>query len=124
MILRIRLTVAAGAWLLVAPLALSYPTTGVGFRAHWNDVLVGIAVIAFAVPRLASPDRTAVLTPVSAVLGGWLVAAPFLLGFSGTRAGVNDVLVGALLVLLAVPVRWWLRPTGLSDGREGRKVSP
>jgi hypothetical protein len=101
-----RLSLAAGAWLLIAPFALSYSTTGTGFRAYWNDVLVGIAVIAVAAPRIALPGRIPALLPFAAALGGWLAAAPFLLAFASRsgapRAAVNDVLAGVLLVLLAV----------------------
>jgi hypothetical protein len=101
-----RLAVAAGAWLLVAPFVLSYSTAGAGFRAYWNDVLVGIAVIAVAAPQIAAPRRLPALPSVGVVLGTWLAAAPFLLGYAAAggapHAALNDVLVGALLVLLAV----------------------
>jgi hypothetical protein len=101
-----RLAVAAGAWLLIAPFALSYSTTGVGFRAYWNDVLVGIAVIAVAAPQIAAPGRLPALPPAGALLGVWLAAAPFLLRYApaggAPHAATNDVLAGALLVLLAL----------------------
>jgi SPW repeat len=101
-----RLSVAAGAWLLVAPFALSYSTTGTGFRAYWNDVVVGVAVIAVAALQIAAPGRLSALPPLAAALGGWLAAAPFVLGFASNDgapgAVVNDVLVGALLVVLAL----------------------
>lgn len=101
-----RLAVAAGAWLLVAPFALSYSTTGVGFRAYWNDVLVGIAVIAVAAPQIAAPGRLPALPPAGALLGVWLAAAPFVLGYAAAggapHAAANDVVVGVLLVLLVL----------------------
>ena len=101
-----RLSFAAGAWLLVAPFALSYSTTGTGFRAYWNDVVVGVAVIAVAALQIAAPGRLSALPPLAAALGGWLAAAPFVLGFASndgaSGAVVNDVLVGALVVVLAL----------------------
>lgn len=100
-----RLALAAGAWLLIAPFALDYTTTGAGFRAHWNDVLVGIAVIVVAALRIALPGRTVALGLLAAGLGGWLISAPFVLdtavGTEGVRPTTNDVLVGVLLIVLA-----------------------
>ena len=40
---------------------------------------------------------------ISAIVGGWLIAAPFLLGYAGTEAAKNnDVGVGVLMVLGAL----------------------
>lgn len=95
---------AGGLWLIAAPFVLGYSATGTGFRAYWNDVAVGLTVIAVLTPRVAVPTRTAAaLTTVAAALGCWLALAPFLLGFAGTlvRAAVNDVVVGAAVAVLA-----------------------
>lgn len=100
----VRIALAGGLWLLAAPFVLDYSTTGTGFRAYWNDVAVGLAVIAVLTPRVAVPARTAAaLTAVAVALGAWLALAPFVLGFAGTlaRAAVNDVVVGAAVALLA-----------------------
>ena len=101
-----RLSVAAGAWLLVAPFALDYSTTAAGFHAYWNDVAAGMALIALGLLRTALPIRTGRLLPLSAALGCWLVAAPFVLGFAATgdapRATANDVLAGVLVGVLAL----------------------
>jgi hypothetical protein len=99
-----RLALAGGLWLIAAPFVLGYPTTGTAFRAYWNDVAVGLAVVGVLVPRVAVPARTASrLTAAALALGAWLVAAPFALGFAAdvVRAAVNDVLVGIALVVLA-----------------------
>jgi hypothetical protein len=100
-----RVALSAGAWLLVAPFALDYTTTGAGFRSYWSDVLVGIAVIVVAALRIAVPHRGRSLAAAAAGLGGWLIAAPFVLdvaaGAEGTKPAINDVLVGSLLVVLA-----------------------
>lgn len=99
-----RLALAAGLWLIAAPFVLGYSTTGTGFRAYWNDVAVGLAVVGVLVPRVAVPARAASrLTAAALALGAWLVAAPFVLGFSADlpRAAVNDVVVGIALAVLA-----------------------
>lgn len=53
------INVIAGAWLIIAPFALSYPST----TPRWNDVILGIIVIALAAwssgTSWASPRRTA-----------------------------------------------------------------
>jgi len=37
---------------------------------------------------------------ILAIVGGWLIAAPFLLGYAGTEAAKNnDIGVGALMLL-------------------------
>src|SRR5205807_9137395 len=49
------------------------------------------------------PDSTAGIT---CALGGWLVAAPFALGYGDTRAGLlarwDDVTIGAAVVVLSL----------------------
>jgi SPW repeat len=101
-----RAALAGGVWLIAAPFLLDYSTTGSGFRAYWNDVAVGLAVVALMVPRVAVPVRTAGrLATVTGLLGCWLAVSPFVLGYAGDlpRAAVSDVLVGAALAALAVP---------------------
>lgn len=91
-------------WLVAAPFVLDYSTTGTGFRAYWNDVGVGLAVLAVLTPRVVVPDRTArALAATALALGGWLALAPFTLGFAGSlpRAAVNDLVVGSALVVLS-----------------------
>ena len=101
-----RITVAAGAWLLVAPFVLSYSPTAASFHAYWNDAAAGIALVFAGLLRLTLSGRATWLAALSAGLGGWLVAAPFVLGFAATgdalRATVNEVAVGILVVVLAV----------------------
>ncbi|MFC6766422.1 SPW repeat domain-containing protein [Natrinema soli] len=81
-----KLTVAGngvlGCWLIAAPFVLDTPVVG-----HWNDVIVGAAVILVAGYNYARAVRR---RPVSAtgagliaILGLWLVVAPFALGLEG-----------------------------------------
>jgi VIT1/CCC1 family predicted Fe2+/Mn2+ transporter len=94
------LNIAAGAWLIIAPFLLAYSDVAEGV---WNDVIVGLAVLAFASYRVARPGSGIGLSWTNALLGGWLIIAPFALGYSDVTAAVwNDVIVGVVVVSLAI----------------------
>ena len=98
-----RLALGTGVWLIAAPFLLDYSTTGAGFRAYWNDVAVGLAVVTLLLPRVAVPVRTAGrLAGAAGVLGCWLAVSPFILGYADDlpRAAVNDVVAGAAVAVL------------------------
>ena len=94
------LNIAAGAWLILAPFALMYSDVT---AAVWNDVLVGIAVLAFASYRTARPASGIGVSWTNAVLGGWLVLAPFALAYSDVTTAIsNDIVVGVIVLSLAI----------------------
>jgi hypothetical protein len=70
------INVVAGLWLIIAPFVLGYEDIQ---AALWNDVLVGIMVAAFAVARLARPLMNPSWSWINALLGLWLIVAPFVL---------------------------------------------
>lgn len=39
---------------------------------------------------------------ISIVAGLWLILAPFILGFSGTAAATNDIILGVVIALIAL----------------------
>ncbi len=90
---------AAGIWLILAPFILGYSAVT---AALWNDILIGLAVTGLAWVRVAKPmERGASWTNV--VLGVWLLAAPFALGYSATAAAMwNDIVIGIVVVVLGV----------------------
>jgi hypothetical protein len=95
------LVAVAGAWLVAAPLLLDHRSAGTAF-AVWNDVLVGAALLVFAVIRIVRPAGTAVLSLVSSGAGVWLIAAPFVGQYTGAlHATLNDMIVGLLVVMIA-----------------------
>lgn len=90
--------IAAGAWLLIAPFVLGYSAVG---AAVGNAIIVGLLVLALAWYRTAKPAKGIGASWTNAVLGGWLIAAPFALGYSGTDAAVaNDIIVGLIVLTL------------------------
>ena len=70
--------------------------------------------------RVVRPATTASLSLINVLLGAWMIASPFLLGYS-TAVGPawNDIIVGALVVLLA-GVSWLAvgRPDGPGNGED------
>ena len=90
------LSALAGAWWLAAPAVL-----GMEGNAARNDYIVGALVVTFAVIAGAEPVRAARFANV--VLGGWMLAAPWLLA-GGTRASTwNDVATGLAVIALSLP---------------------
>ena len=93
--------VAAGAWLMVAPFAVDDEYSG------WSDVVTGAVMVVVGIVRILAPARTAALSLINVALGGWLIAAPFALGYSAVPAATwNDVIVGMVVIFLA-GVSWF-----------------
>ncbi|MEU4245748.1 SPW repeat protein [Actinoplanes sp. NPDC026619] len=90
--------VLAGLWLTCTPL-FAGSTEGYPWG---NDTGTGLMIATLATIRVARPGRTARLSVVNIVLGGWLITAPFVLGFT-QLLGVawNDMIVGVLVMMLA-----------------------
>lgn len=66
-----------GIWLIIAPFALAYTQSA---SARWNDVIVGAAITIMAGRCVVASADAVGLSCACAVLGGWLVIAPFVLG--------------------------------------------
>ena len=88
--------VAVGGWLMFAPAALG----STGPAAH-SDHLVGALIVTVAVIALADVGRAARF--LNALLGAWIAAAPWLLGGATTASTWNDLVAGAVVVLLSLP---------------------
>jgi len=94
------LVVLAGIWEVAASFVLGYTGTA---AALWNAVIVGVVLIVLgawaALSTREDSDRT--LDWVNAVVGLWLIAAPFVLGYTGTALALwNDVIVGVAVAVL------------------------
>ena len=80
-----------GVWLIAAPFILAYHAT----LPTFNDVVLGFGVGGFAIIRMAAPARFRAIAWTNLVLGAWIVAAPFVLGYLGNApAFTNDILTG------------------------------
>lgn len=89
----------AGIWLLVAPFVLGH---GDRPAAMWNEVVVGAIVLVIGGVRVANPERFVGLSWVNLIAGLWLIAAPFVCGYSDVaRAMWNDIVVGIVIAAMA-----------------------
>lgn len=86
---------ALGFWLMFAPSAL-----GFGDSLADSDHLVGALIVTFSVIAMAEVVRYVRFVNIG--LGAWLLAAPFILQGAGTRALLNDLLMGTLVILLSI----------------------
>ncbi|WP_199430538.1 SPW repeat protein [Qaidamihabitans albus] len=106
-----------GVWLLVDLFLLDHPGTAAGFDAMWNDVVVGAALALLGGLRAVSPFSTMWAGWLTIGLGGWLIAAPFALGFraeaDSAAATTNDMIAGGLVIVLTLVgmalTAWWRR---------------
>ncbi|MCJ0762238.1 SPW repeat protein [Variovorax terrae] len=103
-----------GIWLVLSPwvLGLQADTT-----VMTNGVIVGLALIAASLGAIFVPRAWEEWT--ESVLGLWMVASPWLLGFSSNHdATVNAVVSGIVIMVLALWVlltdknynAWWHDP--------------
>lgn len=111
------LTMALGLWLITSPPILGYPDTPMIV----NDIVCGVLVLVLG--ALSLSWHFAWVRFVTAIVGVWLLFAP-LAFWTWTAAGyLNDTLVGALVIGLALLVR----PTpgiGIAASTTGPDVPP
>jgi hypothetical protein len=102
-----------GVWLLVSRLVFNYATAGSAADGVLNGVIVGIAVALIALALMASARSNPVLGLVMAVLGGWMIASPWIFNYNswGSESGptYSDVITGAAIA--ASGLATWLAGT-------------
>ncbi|RKX85715.1 MAG: hypothetical protein DRP57_03120 [Spirochaetes bacterium] len=93
---------AAGLWEIIAPFAIGYSATS---AAMVDAIILGILLLGLGIwAALVNTSVTIkVLSWINAVLGLWLVVAPFALSYSKVSgATVNDIIVGIVVIILGV----------------------
>lgn len=105
------LTFIAGWWLLLSPWVMDYHHLG---YAAWSAVLVGTVLMLSEFMAFVRPGAWEEVLDIC--LGSYLVASPFILGFTANSAVANNAyLVGLLVIALAIVgltkeddvQRWW-----------------
>jgi hypothetical protein len=98
-----------GFWLAVSPWVLSYAgETTPAWNAHAVGVIIAVAALAALLAFQKWEEW------VNIALGAWLIASPFVLGFTANIAAMsNQLIVGLLVGLLAT----WVAVTK-SDARD------
>ena len=91
---------ATGLWEILAPFIIGYSSaTG----AMVDAIILGILLLGFGLwgGLVNSTGTEKAMSWINAVLGLWLVLAPFILSYSSvTGAMVNDIIVGVVVVIL------------------------
>jgi len=87
---------ALGAWLMASPAIFGTQ----GSAAH-SDHVLGALVVTVAIVAFAEVARAARFINVLLALG--LIVLPWLLGGATLSAGINDLIVGALIIMLSIP---------------------
>ena len=87
-----------GAWLVAAPMLGVGPLTG---PSAWNGYLAGSLVALLSFRALVKPEKWEEW--INFAIGLWIIAAPFLLGFTNVPDALwNHLAVGALIVIDAL----------------------
>src|SRR3954468_14915398 len=103
------LNVIAGVLLVIAPFALGYYT--LSDVAMYEAVVVGVLIGGVALWSALSTAAPAYLDYVLAVLGGWSIAAPFVLGYQAVEmARHTDTAIGIAVALIALASHFYVKP--------------
>jgi len=90
--------IVLGAWLVISPFILGYSGNS---AALWNDIIFGVVILLLAWARVANPGGVSALSWINAVIGLWLIAVPFVFGFSTDPTALwNNIISGALVTIL------------------------
>jgi hypothetical protein len=89
-----------GIWLIIAPFAIGYSSSG---AATWNDIVLGILLVAFAWWTLAAIAAPIGVAWFQVFCGIWLVVAPFVLApVAGSSGTINDIVCGIVAIVIGV----------------------
>ena len=79
-----------GAWLFIAPWALNYAQDAI----RWSDRIAGAALVILATLRYIQPLGRFWIGWINALIGLWMITAPFVLNCEQITAQVNDMTIG------------------------------
>lgn len=96
------LVIVAGLWLAISPWVMGFGGGG----AQVNALIIGLAIAVFGALSMSGLSSFAFLRGVTAVLGAWMIAAPFALAATTTAMGttelISDVVCGAVVFLVSL----------------------
>lgn len=81
-----------GVWVGISPFVLGFSRNT---PAMWNNIAVGVAIVLLA---SVSGWRNGALPALIVLLGAWLFASPFVLGFSRTAFLWNNVIMAFVVI--------------------------
>ena len=91
-----------GLWEIIAPFVFGMTATTAFL---WDAIIVGLALLVFGAWAALANDENTIkyLSWINAVLGLWLVIAPFVLSYSSAAAAMwNDIIIGLVALVLGV----------------------
>ncbi len=104
----------AGLWEIVAPFIFGMTATTAFL---WDAIIIGLALVVLGVWAALANQETTVkyLNWINAVLGLWLIIAPFVLSYSSAAAAMwNDIIIGLVVLVLGT----WAALTVGSQGQQ------
>ena len=104
-------TLIIGAWLIASPYILGYVTQ----HAIWQQVIGGVIIVAVAAWQLSAP-RMRWPSWITAIVGAWLIIAPFATVYADGAAYLNQIVFGLIMVGLSI---WQLDPGYVPARRHG-----
>jgi SPW repeat len=92
------INILLGVWLIDSPWIFDYS----GSAAVLNSIFVGVLIAVLAASRLASLRNTAGLSAVNLILAMWIIASPWVCGYSTNVGAVRDnLLLGIAIATFA-----------------------
>lgn len=89
-------TIVVAVWLILSPFILGYTDVS---HALWTSFIAALVAAWIAGLRVSGGVRQPWLSGVSALIGVWLIASPWVWDFSGElRVLINDIVVGVILI--------------------------
>lgn len=85
-----------GIWVIISPFVLGFSRNQ---TAMWNNVATGGAVLLVALGRAGMGVAPSIL---NVLLGGWLIASPFVLGFTRQLIFWNNIILGIVIAIFAL----------------------
>src|ERR671919_438623 len=82
-----------GAWLLLAPWLLAYAQDVI----RWNDTITGAVLVVLATLPFIHPIGRFWISWINALIGLWMIAAPFVLHCQHPTAQTNDITLGVAI---------------------------
>lgn len=89
------INVILGAWLIISPYILNYSLGATANQTIFGVIILLLATVHYSTPRLNWPSW------LNGISGVWMVIAPFILGYATTVSYWNEVIIGAILAILA-----------------------
>lgn len=83
-------------WLIISPWILNYSSSA----AKWNQVIFGIVVLILSAVRYLVPAQSWA-SWLNGLAGLWMIIAPFILSYSRSVSYWNEIIVGAVIAILA-----------------------